>query len=884
MLSATSHEFEFCEIPKLPTEQLAVTTLQFAAPQFPLADTFTLHSLPTATKRIYLDFDGHVTSNTLWQTFFGYGTINTPAFSLDSDYGAFNDSEKAAIQDIWSRVAEDFLPFAVDVTTEDPGIDSLLNTGGSDTSWGIRVVVGGDGAWLGSAAGVAVKGGFGESDGSPAFAFADQWWKTIPNEVAQCISHETGHTLGLSHDGPGYYGGHGTGATSWVPIMGSGNKAIDQWSKGEYSGASNKEDDLAIITTTQGNGFGYRADDHGNTTGDATVVSGTTVRGIIETNTDVDLFSFNTTGSINVTISPAALGANLDILAEILDSNGSVVQTSNPIGALNASFNFSAAAGTYYLRVQGTGQGDPLGTGYTKYASLGQYTVTIAGTTPTGPTLAISDLTLMEGDSGSTFGFVTITLSQVSTQLVTVDWAPRDGTATRADNDYSFPPASGGTATFQAGQTSLSFQIDVVVVGDTKVEADETFDIVLSNPVNATIADATGTITIRNDDSSSVVPTLAIVATAADLAEGTGATPTGFTFAVTRAGTVTGTSSVSWAVTGSGTNAANAADFVGSLLPSGVVTFAVGETSKTITVNVAADAVVEADEGFTLTLSAPSGATLGMPISAIGTIRNDDLPSGPASLFVDDITIDEGTDGTTTATFTIELTSPQSYGITVRYATLERTAKPRDKDYVSVVGTVFIPAGETAATVPVTVMGDSKYEADEQFALRIISATGVPISRSIAYCTIFNDDPMPVPSVSVSDVRLTEGRSSRKMFAFVVSLSERAPVEVTVDYRTADGTAVAGLDYIATSGTLRFMPGVTKRSVSVWVTGDTTVEDTEQFTLELLSPSNATLGRSIGLGTILNDDRAPPARRVAASMFAALATENSLAKPSIRRR
>lgn len=885
MLSASAHAFEFCDIPQPLANQVSFAASQFAAPQFPLADTFKLHSLLTATKRIYLDFDGHYTTNTTWQNFFGYNDIDTPAFSLDPDYTTFSDAEKAAIQDIWARVTEDFLPFEVDVTTEDPGIDGLLNTGGSDTFWGIRVVVGGNGAWLGGASGIAIKGGFGQSDGSPAFVFADQSWKTNAASVAQCISHETGHTLGLSHDGPGYYGGHGTGATSWVPIMGSGNKSLDQWSKGEYNSASNQEDDLAIITTTAKNGFGFRADDHSDTIATATVVPGTTATGIIEKNTDVDLFAFTSTGTISVTIAPAALGANLDILAEILDAGGTVVKTSNPTGAIDASFNFAAAAGTYYLRVQGTGEGDPLATGYTKYASLGQYTVTLNGATPPTPvvpTLSISDLTLTEGNSGSTSGFVTITLSQPSTQSVTVNWAPRDGTATRADNDYSFPPASGGTTTFQPGQTS--FQIDVLVVGDTKVEPNETFDIVLSSPVNATIADSTGTITIVNDDSATTPPTLAIASAAADLPEGTGAGSTAFTFTVTRSGDLTGTSSVAWAVTGSGAIFANAADFAGSVLPSGTVTFAGGDATKTITVDVAADATTEVDEGFTVTLSTPSGATLGTPVAATGTIRNDDLPTGPASVFVDDITVGEGTDGVTTATFTIQLTVPRSSGVSVRYASLERTAMPRDKDYRSVAGTVFIPAGETSVTVPVTIIGDAKYEADERFAFRIISATGVPISRSIAYCTIVNDDPVPVPVVNVSDVRLTEGQSSRKLFAFIVSLSERSPVEVSVGYQTADVTATAGLDYTATSGTLRFMPGVTKRSVSVWVTGDIAFEATEQFALELFSPSGATLGRSTGIGTILNDDKGVPSRRVTAAAFAVLAAEESLMTPTTRER
>ena len=105
----------------------------------------------------------------------------------------------------------------------------------------------------------------------------------------------------------------------------------------------------------------------------------------------------------------------------------------------------------------------------------------------------------------------------------------------------------------------------------------------------------------------------------------------------------------SWAVTGSGTNAASASDFTGGILPSGTVSFAAGETSKTVTVNVAGDTTVEPDEGFTVTLSSPTGATLGTA-SATGTIRNDDASLSIAALSADKT---EGQSGSTGYTFTV---------------------------------------------------------------------------------------------------------------------------------------------------------------------------------------------------------------------------------------
>ena len=116
---------------------------------------------------------------------------------------------------------------------------------------------------------------------------------------------------------------------------------------------------------------------------------------------------------------------------------------------------------------------------------------------------------------------------------------------------------------------------------------------------------------------------MAIAATDASKAEGnTGSTP--FTFTVTRSGDTTGASSATYTVTGSGANAANAADFTGAALPTGTVSFAAGETSKLVTINVAGDTTAEANEGFTVTLSAPSAGTTITTAAATGTIMNDD--------------------------------------------------------------------------------------------------------------------------------------------------------------------------------------------------------------------------------------------------------------------
>ncbi len=382
------------------------------------AGEFLLHSNPGATKRIYLDFDGHTTTGTPW---LNGATIVTPAFDIDNNPGSFSATELARIRESWERASEDFLPFNVDVTTEDPGIEALRKVGGSDTEWGIRVVIGENTAPAPGAGGVAYLNSFSWNTDTPCFVFSGSLGNS-PKNIAECISHEVGHTLNLDHDGDAsqeYYPGHGSGATGWAPIMGVGYyQNLSQWSKGEYVGANNLEDDLAIITNAT-NGFGYRTDDFGSsiaTTSNLSFANATTIAttGIIEKNTDLDFFRFNLAvgGAANININPAVSGPNLDIEAKLYNASGTVLLTSNPATALNASFSTTLAAGTYYISIDGVGMGNPLTTGYTDYGSLGYYAIT--GTVPsstsppviTGPTggpgAATSTVTMNENISAVT--------------------------------------------------------------------------------------------------------------------------------------------------------------------------------------------------------------------------------------------------------------------------------------------------------------------------------------------------------------------------------------------------------------------------------------------------------------------------------------------------
>lgn len=350
------------------------STMQIAAGA--TVDAFQLHSLPGATRVIYLDFDGHVASGTSWNTSYtGGADIVSQPFDLDGDPATFSAGERAVIQAIWKRVAEDYAPFAVDVTTQDPGIEALRKTSTSDNNYGIRVVISQTNWYNTGAGGTAYIGSFNWNSDTPCWVFAAQL-ANGEKYIAEAISHEVGHTLGLYHDGVGgtspseYYYGQG----DWAPIMGVGYyKPVTQFSKGEYANATNTQDDLAVIATYAP----LVADDHGNTLAAASVLSGPTVAGggTIETRTDVDVFRFDTgAGAISLNVASPAGETDLSAKVELLDSTGAVLAV-NDSAAVSAAFNLSVPAGTYYLRISGIGFGDPVTSGYSDYGSLGNYLI-----------------------------------------------------------------------------------------------------------------------------------------------------------------------------------------------------------------------------------------------------------------------------------------------------------------------------------------------------------------------------------------------------------------------------------------------------------------------------------------------------------------------------
>ena len=526
------------------------------------------------------------------------------------------------------------------------------------------------------------------------------------------------------------------------------------------------------------------------------------------------------------------------------------------------------------------------------------------------PELSIDDVSVTEGDEAR----FEVRLTPSSSQTVTVGYATMGDTATEG-SDYT---AQSGTLTFAAGDTMMT--ISVPTVDDTEQESDERFAVILSNPSNATLDDDTGEGTIIDNDTDDggdgdgngangdgnggdgngdgnggdgnggdgngdgnggdgngdgnggdgngdgnggdgngdghggngngdgnggngagngngvgggrPFPTLSIGDTAVD--EGH---PAGFVVSLSEASdepvTVVFATLDGTAVDGS--------DYTAT---SGVLRFDPGDTERTVTVPTIDDDTAEQTETFAVELSAPSGATVADG-TGVGTIADDD--DAPELSIDDAAAVSEGE----SAAFTVRLSAPSGVAVAVSYATMDGTAVA-GSDYAATSGMLRFEPGETAQRVTVATLDDGTSESDETFTVELSAPSGATVADGTGVGTITDDD--DVPELSIDDAAaVSEGESA----AFTVRLSAPSGVAVSVSYATMDGTAVAGSDYAATSGMLRFEPGETAQRVTVATLDDGTSESDETFTVELSAPSGATVADGTGVGTITDDDGVP---------------------------
>ncbi|MCM2258315.1 MAG: S8 family serine peptidase, partial [Vicinamibacteria bacterium] len=424
-----------------------------------------------------------------------------------------------------------------------------------------------------------------------------------------------------------------------------------------------------------------------------------------------------------------------------------------------AVFYASAVAPTYPLRVD------------TSLYTPGS-TVTdarVLGLVEPPPALSVNDVSVSEGNAGTTTATFTVTLAVASASTVTVDYATSNGTAS-AGSDYA---AASGTLTFNPGITSQTF--GVTVNGDTAAEFTETFTVTLSNPTNAELGDGTGVGTIVNDDAPPAAMWTNVV----------GVAPSGASLTKTAVTSNWDAGAVSVQMLSSG---------------DGCVEFTATETTTYRALGLgtgdANQGIGDIEHGIALFPGA------GFSVYESGAART----AGSGTFASGDV-------------FSVCVES----GV-VKY---RRNGAPI---YTSLVAPSYPLRVDTSLYSPGSTITN----------VRVLGLVEPP------------------PALSVNDVSVSEGNAGTTTATFTVNLSAASPSPVTVDYATSNGTATAGSDYAAASGTLTFNPGIVSQTFGVTVNGDTAIETNETFTVTLSNATNAAIGDGTGVGTITNDD-APPA-------------------------
>lgn len=355
-----------------------------------------LNSYPKAAPVIFLDFDGHYVTGTSWNW-------NGP-FSCGP-----SNMKTLQIQEIFARVAEDYRPFNINVTTD------------STKYWAAplksraRVVLTVTNEWYGSGAGgVASTGSFSRGDNTPCFVFTKLLGYST-KAVAEAAAHEAGHTLGLRHQAvyndsclrvTDYYDGKGSGEASWAPIMGNSyNRNVTTWHMGTSSrSCTSIQSDLDMILNPI-NGVTYRADDHANVLTAATplavVEDSMMAEGLIEQPVDYDIFAINVqkTSAFRLEASPYSIGinnsgANLNVRVSLVDSNQQEVANFYSGSKLNKIIDTVLVAGNYFLKVDGSS-----GQYFSEYGSLGSYS--LKGTLTSSIILPLRNLSLQGSTTGN---------------------------------------------------------------------------------------------------------------------------------------------------------------------------------------------------------------------------------------------------------------------------------------------------------------------------------------------------------------------------------------------------------------------------------------------------------------------------------------------------
>jgi len=431
-----------------------------------------LSSLPSAKATLFLDFDGQYVQGTTWN-------------GGKSFYCEPSGLTEAQITEVFHRVSEDYRPFNINITT-----DSSVYLA-APLNQRMRIIVTPTSDWYKNVGGVSFTRSFTWGDGTPAFVFPDRLAWSAKN-VAECCSHEGGHTLGLSHQArynenctlvTTYNEGIGSGEIGWAPVMGNSyGRNVSGWNNGPTpSGCTADQDNLSIITGI--NGFTYREDDHSNDPQNAPtkiILSNDKFDnpGIITTNSDKDAFELDLTqpGRLVLNARPFSVGpnnegANLDIQITLLNSNYETIKVYNPSYTLSASIDTGLSQGKYFVILEGSGSAN-----FSNYGSLGSYS--ISGSFTADIVMPVSLLQLKGNSHGGShqLSWDIVCDEKLSNQELQASYNGRDFGAIASlggnDRTYNFTPNQPGDVYYRlkvttaSGQSSFS---NIIVLKQTEI-------------------------------------------------------------------------------------------------------------------------------------------------------------------------------------------------------------------------------------------------------------------------------------------------------------------------------------------------------------------------------------------------------------------------------
>ncbi|MCG8040241.1 MAG: Calx-beta domain-containing protein [Candidatus Thiodiazotropha taylori] len=454
-----------------------------------------------------------------------------------------------------------------------------------------------------------------------------------------------------------------------------------------------------------------------------------------------------------------------------------------------------------------------------------------------------STYTFSEGD-----GSVTITVQRDggSSGSGSVDYAMSDATAT-AGSDYT---AASGTLSFVDGQISSS--ITLAITDDATTEGTESLLITLSNPVSVALAARDVTeVSITDNEPVSSSGSLQFSGSSYTASEG----DTSILVPVTRTNGSSGAVSISCST--SDLTATAGADYTAT---QATVSFADGELTSNCTIPILDDSSYEADETLMVTLATPTGgAVLGTPASAVVTLSSDDpIPAaGSIQFSLSEYQLNE--DGGT-ATISVSRSGGSSGAVGVSYATSDSTATAGE-DYTAASGSVNFANGGTSGSFQVTLLDDSEYEGDERVTLTLSNPTGGAVlgQTSQVDLVITEDDAAPATGLLVFSASALGADESDGLIEVTVERQGGSSGAAQVNYATADGTAIAGIDYQVASGTLMFADGEISKTFEITIVDDGLYEGTETINLILSDAVGASLGDTATSTISVTDDDEPPA-------------------------